>query len=319
MLASQIVNDLALQCHELVKQFKDTRAVDGLDMEVPKGVIFGLLGPNGSGKTTTIRMSLGVFPPDSGDVRLLDAPDPLSVRPRVGYLPEERGLYAKMKVIEQLAFLGTIRGLSLSEAGRRAAAWLERLGLGDRQNSLTNELSKGNQQKVQFASAIIHEPELIVLDEPSSGLDPVNSRLLSDLILEQKKRGATVILSTHRMEEVEAMCDAICLIHQGKPVLSGRLSEIKAAYGKSSVVVEYDGAPGSLEDLPGVAAVRDTGRAAHLRLEPSADSQTVLRALVDRVRVRSFSLEEPHIEEIFLEKVGGTPSHDASATQEVRA
>lgn len=319
MLASQIVNDSALQCHELVKQFKDTLAVDGLDMEVPKNVIFGLLGPNGSGKTTTIRMALGIFPPDSGYVQLLDTRDPLSVRPRVGYLPEERGLYAKMKVIEQLAFLGTIRGLSLSEASRRASNWLERLGLGDRQNSLTNELSKGNQQKVQFASAIIHEPDVIVLDEPSSGLDPVNSRLLNDLILEQKKRGATVILSTHRMEEVEAMCDAICLIHKGKPVLSGRLSEIKAAYGKSSVTVEYDGKPGLLEGLPGVTEARDTGRAAHLRLEPSADSQILLRALVDRVRVRSFRLEEPHIEEIFFEKVGGASPGHSSPPQEVPA
>lgn len=312
MLASQIVNDSVLQCHDLVKQFKDTRAVDGLDMKVQRGLIFGLLGPNGSGKTTTIRMSLGVFPPDSGYVQLLGSRDPLSVRTRVGYLPEERGLYAKMKVGEQLAFLGTIRGLKPSEASRRAAKWLERLDLGDRQNSLTNELSKGNQQKVQFASAIIHEPELIVLDEPSSGLDPVNARLLNDLILDQKQRGVTVILSTHRMEEVEAMCDAICLIHHGQPVLSGRLSEIKAAYGKSSAILEYDGSPGSLEDLPGVMGVRDTGRSAHLRLDPTADSQALLRALLERVEIRSFRLEEPHIEDIFFEKVDGTrrpPSH----------
>ncbi|MFZ0430231.1 MAG: ATP-binding cassette domain-containing protein [Acidobacteriota bacterium] len=315
MLASQTVNDLALQCHDLVKQFKDTRAVDRLSMEVPKGVIFGLLGPNGSGKTTTIRMALGVFPPDSGSVQILDSRDPLAVRTRVGYLPEERGLYAKMKVIEQLAFLGTIRGLTPAEATRRAAHWLERLGLGDRRNSLTNELSKGNQQKVQFASAILHEPALIVLDEPSSGLDPVNARLLNDLILEQKKRGATVMLSTHRMEEVEAMCDAICLIHKGKPVLSGRLSDIKSAYGKSSVVLEYDGAPGSLDGLPGVSNVRDSGRSAHLRLEPSADSQALLRALVERVRIRGFRLEEPHVEDIFFEKVGEIPR--TAAQQEI--
>ena len=313
------MNDFALRCHELVKQFKDTRAVDGLNLEVPSGVIFGLLGPNGSGKTTTIRMSLGVFPPDGGYVEILGTQDPLSVRSRVGYLPEERGLYAKMKVIEQLAFLGTIRGLSPHESTRRASDWLDRLGLGERKNSLTNELSKGNQQKVQFVSAILHAPDLIVLDEPSSGLDPVNARLLNDLILEQKKRGATIVLSTHRMEEVEAMCDAICLIHQGKPVLSGRLSEIKAAYGKSSATVEYDGNPGSFEGLPGVAEFRDTGRSAHLRLLPTADSQTLLRALVDRVQIRSFRLEEPHIEDIFFEKVGHAPSTPAPSHPEVPA
>src|SRR5436309_1889618 len=205
----------ALVCRQLVKVFDGTRAVDGLDLTVERGTIFGLLGPNGSGKTTTIRTTLGIYKPDGGSVELLGSHDPRAVRRRTGYLPEERGLYARMKVREQLAFLASIRGLGLVESNRRAGQWLERLDLAARAQSLTRELSKGMQQKVQFAAAVIHDPELIVLDEPFSGLDPVNSRLLKGLIFEQRARGTTVILSTHRMEEVEAMCESICLMHHG--------------------------------------------------------------------------------------------------------
>jgi len=218
----------ALLCRQLVKTFDGTPALDGLDLSVDGGTIFGLLGPNGSGKTTTIRTSLGIYKPDGGSVELLGSSDPLSVRRRTGYLPEERGLYARMKLQEQLAFLASIRGLSNAESDRRSAAWLDRVGLAARAQSLTRELSKGNQQKVQFAAAVIHDPDLVVLDEPFSGLDPVNSRLLKELIFEQRAKGTTVVLSTHRMEEVEAMCESICLIHHGRAVLGGRLRDIKA-------------------------------------------------------------------------------------------
>ncbi len=298
----------ALVCTELIKAFDTTRALDGLNMKVPRGTIFGLLGPNGSGKTTTIRIALGIYRPDQGRVEVLGAADPLSVREKIGYLPEERGLYPKMKVREQLAFLGSIRGLSMAEADRRAGTWLERLGLGDRGNSLTNEFSKGMQQKVQFASAVMHDPELIVLDEPFTGLDPLNSRLLRDLILEQNRRGVTVILSTHRMEQVEALCESICLIHQGRPVLSGRLSEIKSSYGRSTIAIEYSGPHSALEGLPGVRQVHDSGQGARLQMQRDASSQDILRKLLDRVEVRSFLLEEPRLEEIYLEKVGGAAS-----------
>lgn len=294
-----------LNCRQIVKEFKGGRAVDELDLTVKQGSVFGLLGPNGSGKTTTIRISLGVFPPDSGTVSLLGARDPLAVRHRVGYLPEERGLYAKMKVQEQLAFLGSIRGLSPGEASRRAANWLDRLGLAERANALTNELSKGMQQKVQFASAVIHEPELVILDEPFTGLDPVNTRLLKDLILEQKSRGVTVVLSTHRMEQVEALCDSICLIHQGRTVISGELAAIKASYGRNTVSLSYDGEPEKLQGIPGVLEVNDSGKKARLMMEKGADSQAVLRCLLDRVFVHSVVVEEPHLEEIYIEKVGG--------------
>jgi ABC-2 type transport system ATP-binding protein len=294
-----------LACRDLVKVFDRRRVVDALSFEARPGTIVGLLGPNGSGKTTTIRTCLGIYRPDGGSVALLGASDPLSVRHRVGYLPEERGLYARMKVREQLAFLASIRGLSLADSDRRAGEWLERVGLADRDEARTGELSKGMQQKVQFAAAVIHEPALVVLDEPFSGLDPINARLLQDLILEQRNMGTTVILSTHQMDQVEALCESICLIAQGRVVLNGRLATIKAEYGRNTLAVEYQGSAGRFEQLPGVRHVEDTGRHARLALEPHADVQRLMRAVLDRVEVVAMTLDEPHIEEIYLDKVGG--------------
>jgi len=307
----------ALRCKGLTKSFNGHRAVDALDLEVEGKQIFGLLGPNGSGKTTTIRMALGIYARDAGEIEALGSADPLTVRDRLGYLPEERGLYAKMKVGEQLAFLGTIRGLSLRDAKQRTEQWLDRLGLGDRAKSETNELSKGMQQKIQFAAAVIHEPELVVLDEPFTGLDPINTRLLKELILEQRDHGATVVLSTHRMDQVQQMCESICLIHEGRSVLSGRLSDIKASYGESTINLEYDGPPKALQGLAGVREVRDSGRSASLLLDAPESSQDVLRQLVDRVRVRSFDLAEPSVEDIFLDKVGYVASAAEAAEAEV--
>lgn len=295
-----------------MKEFDGVVAVKTLDLDVPAGGIFGLLGPNGSGKTTTIRTALGIYVPDGGTVCLLGSSDPRAVRSRVGYLPEERGLYPKMKLQEQLAFLGSIRGLAPREANRRAGAWLERLDLGDRAGSQTNELSKGMQQKVQFAAAVIHEPELVVLDEPFSGLDPVNTRLLQELILAQRDRGCTVVLSSHRMEQVEQMCDAIGLIHRGELVLHGVLSEIKSRYGKGTLAIQYVGSAEDLESVPGVRHVTDSGRTARLQLEPGADPQAILRTLLDRVAVESFRNEEPSVEDIFLEMVGATSTAAAA-------
>ena len=298
----------ALRCQDLVKTFAGTTAVGGLNLDVPAGAIFGLLGPNGSGKTSTIRTSLGLYVPDGGHVELLGSRDPLAVRHRVGYLPEERGLYAKMKVGEQLTFLAAIRGLDQAEAARRADAWLDRVGLAEKAKSDTGDLSKGMQQKVQFAAAVIHDPDLIVLDEPFTGLDPINTRLLKDLILEQRDRGATVVLSTHLMEQVEALCESICLIHRGQPVLDGVVADIRAGYGRNTVAVEYeaDGAA-PLTDLPGVRRGEDTGQEARLELDAGTDPQAVIRAVVDRVAVRSVRLEHPSLEDIYLERVGASP------------
>jgi ABC-2 type transport system ATP-binding protein len=298
------VNNLIVECRGLCKDFNQHRALINLDLEVEKGVVFGLLGPNGSGKTTTIRIALGILNPDAGDVKVFGEGSPLSHRKRIGYLPEERGLYPRMKVREQLAFLGAIRGLDYKEADRRASSWLEKLGLADRAQARTNELSKGMQQKIQFASAVMHEPKLIVLDEPFTGLDPINARMLKELLLEQKDKGVTIILSTHRMDEVEAMCDSISLVHKGERVLHGKLSEIKASYGRNSVSIEYGGEPDCLKDLPGVLSVNDSGRSARFRLEKGADTQKLLRELLARTKIESFVVDEPHLEEIYLEKVG---------------
>jgi ABC-2 type transport system ATP-binding protein len=300
----------ALVCRGLVKTFDGTRALDGLDLSVEPGTIFGLLGPNGSGKTTTIRTSMGIYRPDGGSVELLGSRDVLAVRRLTGYLPEERGLYAKMKLQEQLAFLASIRAFDTAEAARRAAVWLARMGLTSRAQSLTRELSKGMQQKVQFAAAVIHDPQLVVLDEPFSGLDPINSRLLKDLIVEQRATGTTVILSTHRMEEVETMCESICLMSRGRAVLSGRLKDIKARHGRNTIAVEHESGPGRLNGIPGVQACEEGGRGAKLRLEAAADAQRVMRMVLDRVEVSSMYLDEPHIEDLYLETVG--PSESSS-------
>jgi ABC-2 type transport system ATP-binding protein len=294
----------ALACHGLTKIFGKQRAVDALDLDVYPGAIFGLLGPNGSGKTTTIRTCLGIYRPDAGSLSLLGSRDPLAVRHQVGYLPEERGLYARMKVREQLAFLASIRGLSFAESDRRAGAWLERVGLAEHGDKLTRELSKGMQQKVQFAAAVIHDPKLVVLDEPFSGLDPINARMLQELIAEQRDKGTAVILSTHQMDQVEAMCESLCLIYNGTAVLRGALAAIKAEYGRNTLAVEYAGAPGRLAGLPGVRHVDDRGRQARLALEPGANVQVLMRAVLDRVEATGMRLDEPHIEEIYLDRVG---------------
>jgi len=307
-----MTNDPVLRTRKLVKEFDGVRAVNELDLEISAGSIFGLLGPNGSGKTTTIRTCMGVYIPDSGSVTLLGSDDPLAVRDRVGYLPEERGLYPKMQVVEQLAFLGAIRGLPQGEATKRARKWLDRLDLGDRGKSATEEFSKGMQQKVQFAASVIHEPEIVILDEPFTGLDPVNTRLLKELILEQRNRGCTIILSTHRMEQVEAMCEEIALIHRGDLVLRGGVKEIRAESGSNTLAIEYEGPPGALDGLPGVAQVHDSGRSARLQMAADAETQQIVRTLLDRVQLHAFSTEQPSIEEIFLEHVG----HGAAAISE---
>lgn len=301
------VENLIVECRALCKSFNHQPALNNLDLEVGRSQVYGLLGPNGSGKTTTIRIALGILTPDSGTVRLFGGGNMLSHRFRIGYLPEERGLYPRMKVREQLAFLGAIRGLDYREADRRAGFWLEKLGLDDRAGAKTNELSRGMQQKIQFASAVMHEPDLVVLDEPFTGLDPVNTRLLKDLLLEQREKGITVILSTHRMEEVEAMCDSIALVHKGERVLHGKLSDIKASYGRNSVSIVYGEKTGSFKDLPGVLQVNDSGRSASFRMEKGADTQLLLGEVMKRTRLDSFIVDEPHLEDIFLEKVGSAP------------
>jgi len=299
--------DMALSLRDLKKSFGDFQAVDGVSLDVPRGHIFGLIGPNGAGKTTTIRMIMDIIRPDSGEITLLGQSAREGIRHKIGYLPEERGLYRKMKVIEMLEFLGSIKGASPADARASAGTWMERLSIGDWRDKKVEELSKGMQQKIQFIVAAMGEPELLILDEPFSGMDPVNQDLFKDVILEQNRKGATILFSTHQMDTAERLCRAIALINKGAVVLSGALSELKNRFGKSSVVIEFEGDGSFLSTSPGVARADVSGEYAEVRLAPGADAQALLRASVDRLKIRRFEVVAPTLHNIFIEQVGSAP------------
>jgi ABC-2 type transport system ATP-binding protein len=289
---------------QVSKSYDEKTAVRELSLRIEAGSMFGLLGPNGAGKTSTIRMMIGITLPDSGAVTLFGKPFSSEALRRVGYLPEERGLYKKMKVIDQLVFLGELRGLGAREAARRAHAWCERLQIADSVQKRTEELSKGMQQKIQFISTLLHDPELIIMDEPFSGLDPVNAVLLQDTLLELKSQGNAILFSTHRMDQVEKLCDSICLIHQGQAVLAGGMREVKSRYERNRVIVQYEGADGFLQH-PGIAEYKVYPGRAEIRLKPHADPQNLLQLAAATSRITRFELMEPSLEEIFIETVGG--------------
>ena len=293
----------ALAVESISKSFRDQRAVDRLSFEVPSRSVFGLLGPNGSGKTTTIRMILKILLPDEGTIRVLGSQLTDKSLRRIGYLPEERGLYRGMRVDDHLVFFGALHGLSTTEAKKRSLEWLSRFEAEDWVGKKVQELSKGMQQKVQFIGTILHEPDLVILDEPFSGLDPVNTRLLKDVMLELRDRGCTVIFSTHQMEQVEKSCDRICLIHKGQAVVQGELQRIRSEYGSNTVHVEYTGAL-PLEAITAlVDGVDDHGHYAEIRLKKADDSGQLLRRLVDVVEVRRFELSEASLHDIFIRLV----------------
>jgi ABC-2 type transport system ATP-binding protein len=293
-----------VELEKISKNYGTKVAVDHLSFSIPAGGMFGLLGPNGAGKTSSIRMMIGITLPDSGSVRLFEKPFERSSLRRVGYLPEERGLYKKMKVIDQLVYFGSLRGLDAAEAKKRAQVWAEKLEIAEALPKKTEELSKGMQQKIQFISTLLHDPELIIMDEPFSGLDPVNATLLEDVLVDQKKAGKAILFSTHRMDQVEKLCDSICLIDGGKAVLQGGMREIKSRYPRNRVLVDYEGKM-DFSAEPMVAEARDYGGHAELKLKPEADSQALLSSLMGRVRVNKFEVMEPSLEEIFIETVGG--------------
>jgi ABC-2 type transport system ATP-binding protein len=298
----------AVSLRDLVKTFGQHRAVDGISFEVPQGIIFGLIGPNGAGKTTTIRMILDIIRPDSGEIRVLGLPPGDGARDRIGYLPEERGLYRKAKVLEMLEFQGSIKGAAPAAARREAAAWLDRIGLGGWKDRKVEDLSKGMQQQVQFVGAVMGKPELLILDEPFSGLDPVNQNLFKDLLLELNRGGATIVFSTHQMETAEKLCREIALINRGRVVLEGPLASVKSRFGRNSVLVEFDGDGHFLKSLPVVARVDDYGGYREVRLRDGADPQALLRALVEKGAVRRFEIVEPTLHNIFIEQVGEKPA-----------
>jgi len=293
-----------LELNKIRKSYDEFVAVDDLSLVIRPGEVYGLLGPNGAGKTSTLRMMIGITVPDSGAVSMFGEPLRRAHTQRLGYLPEERGLYKKMKVLDQLVFLGELKGLSGHDATQRAQQWCERLGLKEWTGKKVEELSKGMQQKAQFIGAVVHDPQFVVMDEPFSGLDPSSAMVLKDAFLELKNAGKTLLFSTHRMDTAERLCDSICLINHGRAVLEGDLGKIRAGYGKRNVQIKYEGDSQFLREPKLVQSFNDYGNYAEVRLAAGADPQELLRAATSCARVNKFELMEPSLEEIFIEAVG---------------
>jgi ABC-2 type transport system ATP-binding protein len=294
----------AVSLEKVTKRYDSFDAVSSLSMDIKEGAVFGLLGPNGAGKTTTLRMIVRILIPDEGVVRVLGKPLSEQTQELIGYLPEERGLYRHMRLLEILRFLGALKGLPEAEAERRARIWLERLGLGDRSNDEIHNLSRGMQQKIQFIAAVIHRPPLVILDEPFTGLDPVNAAVIKDVMLELRSQGATIILSTHRMDQVEQMCDSICLMNKGQKILDGDLKAIKRSYGNNTVRMEFVGDPAFLQLPEIIERTNSYGEMVDITLHPGGDAQQILKSAVERgVQVRRFELIEPPLNDIFIQKV----------------
>ena len=294
----------AVELRNVCKKYDEFVAVDSLSFAIPPGKVYGLLGPNGAGKTSTLRMMIGIIIPDAGDISVLGEPFRRAHTEQIGYLPEERGLYRKMKVLDHLMFFAELKGLSRAEAKKRALQWSERLELSAWTEKKVEELSKGMQQKVQFIGALLHEPQLIIMDEPFSGLDPSNAIVLKDVLLELKKAGKTLLLSTHRMDQAERMCDSICLINRGRSLLEGDLRQIKSRFGMRNVQIKYEGDSRFLHEPRLVQSFNDYGNYVEVRLAPEADPQELLHLAASGARLSRFELMEPSLEEIFLDAVG---------------
>ena len=288
----------------VTKAYEEKIAVSNLSLSINAGQMFGLLGPNGAGKTSSIRMMMGITIPDSGAINLFGKPFERQSLDRVGYLPEERGLYRKMKVLDQLVFFGQLHGLSAEESRRRAIDWSKRMEISDSLAKKTEELSKGMQQKIQFIATLMHDPGLIVMDEPFSGLDPVNAVLMDKTLLELKDQGKAILFSTHRMDQVEKLCDSICLINNGKAVLAGKVREIKATYERNRVIVEFEGSASFLSSDE-IAEAKNYSGHAEIKLKPQGDAQKLLHEAAAVAKIFRFELVEPSLEEIFIETVGG--------------
>ena len=293
-----------LQLNSINKSFGDLEAVKELSLSVAPGTIYGFLGPNGAGKTTTIRMIMEIILPDRGQILINGAPNTSpAVLDRVGYLPEERGVYRKMKVREALEFFAELKGLKKNLHKKKLDAWVERFGMAEVQTKKMEELSKGNQQKIQFLTTVIHEPALIILDEPFMGLDPVNAELIKDVILEQKQRGTAIVFSTHLMESAEKLCDAICLINKGRKVLDGEVKDIKRGFGRNNVLLAYDGKSDFLKNNGIIENYNDSGNYVEIKLRPGASPQALLAAAMQQAEISRFEIAEPSLHEIFLATV----------------
>jgi len=293
----------AIELENVSKVFGKFPAVDSLSFRVPRGVIFGLLGPNGAGKTTTIRMVMNITAADSGEIRVLGSPMTRETQNRIGYLPEERGLYRKMKVSEHLLFLAAIKAVPREDARRRIAEWAERLELTPWLKKKVDELSKGMQQKVQFIATVIHDPEVLILDEPFSGLDPINTSIIKDYLVEFRQKGKTIVFSTHVLEQAEKLCDEICLLARSKKVLEGNLRELKRRFSRNLLHLSVDAEPSEIAALPGVATSLPVNGGYVISLAPGTDQRAFLRQALERYPLQGFSAKEPELEEIYLDAI----------------
>ncbi|MCU0453969.1 MAG: ATP-binding cassette domain-containing protein [Bacteroidetes bacterium] len=308
-----------LSIRDLRKSFSRVVAVDGISFDVRRGELFGLLGPNGAGKTTTIRTVLDIIKPDSGVITFDGQPFSQEMWNQIGYLPEERGLYKKSKVISAIFYFAALKGMTEAEAKPRAAQWLERFALADAAHRRVEELSKGNQQKVQLITSLIHSPQLLVLDEPFSGLDPVNQILLKDILQDLRKQNIAIVFSTHQMEQVEKLCDEIILINKGRAVVQGRIRDVKKAHGSNTVHLEFEGDGSFLRSIDHVTRAEVYPNEAELELSDPAQSQTILQAASARLRVKRFEVLEPSLESIFVSSVGGRETLEKAAAQKIEA
>jgi ABC-2 type transport system ATP-binding protein len=297
-------NETTVKLNGVSKSFGEFTAVRELSLDVRAGRVFGLLGPNGAGKTTTIRMIVNITAPDSGTILLFGRHIDADLQNRIGYLPEERGLYKKMRIADQLRFFAEIKNMRGKQVETKIDEWLARVKLPEWKNKRSMELSKGMQQKIQFITAVIHDPDLLILDEPFSGLDPVNVELLKEIVLDLKRAGKTIIFSTHQMEVAEKICDDICLLNRSQKVFEGSLREIKRSFGRNSIAVRCEGGDGVLDDPALVSKLVRHADEAQALLAPGADAQTLLKRLIDSGAVISkFEMVEPSLNDIFITKV----------------
>lgn len=297
---------MVLKLRHVTKRFGQFTAVNDLSLEIPESEIFGFLGANGAGKTTTFRMILGLLDPSAGEISWDGLPLNYSTSHLVGYLPEERGLYPKLKVRDQIVYLSRLRGMQKTEALKELRFWLETFKVPEYENKKVEELSKGNQQKIQFIAAVIHKPRLLILDEPFSGLDPVNVEQLKNAVLTLKENGTTIVFSSHQMHHVEELCEHLCIMHKGRPVVHGSLKEIKRAFGKKNLLIHADFNLESLKDFPGVVKAKPTMEGILLQIEGEEVAEKILEEIVGKGFIRKFALEEPSLNDIFIEKVGAT-------------
>lgn len=297
---------LSLVIDHVTKRFGDFTAVDQLKLTIPKSEIFGFLGGNGAGKTTTFRMILGLLDETEGKITWNNESINYDKSHLIGYLPEERGLYPKLTVKNQIIYLAKLRGMKKSESLPELEMWLDRFKVPEYMNKKVEELSKGNQQKIQFISAVIHKPELLILDEPFSGLDPVNVEMLKEAVLDLKEAGTTIVFSSHQMATVEELCENLCILQKGKPVVEGKLSEIKRTFGKKNLRIQADYPLEFLKEFTGVVEYKRLNDGCELQIENEAVSQDIFQALHNRGFIRKFELEEPSLNDIFIEKVGAS-------------